>query len=76
MGTTATILPLWVAFAASHMGLSSHRLRPRLVARLGERGFTALYSLLAFASFVSLVGVYLPTGTPGRCSGASARFRA
>ena len=58
MGTTATILLLWAAFAASHMGLSSDRLRPRLVARLGERGFTALYSLLALAIFVPLVAVY------------------
>ena len=58
MGATAAILLLWVAFAASHMGLSSGRLRPRLVARLGERGFSALYSLLALALFVPLVAVY------------------
>jgi len=58
MGTTATILLLWAAFAASHMGLSSDRLRPRLVARLGERGFTALYALLALAIFIPLVSAY------------------
>jgi uncharacterized membrane protein len=58
MGTTATILLLWAAFAASHMGLSGDRLRPRLVARLGERGFTALYSLLALAIFIPLVATY------------------
>lgn len=58
MGTTATILLLWLAFAASHMGLASERLRPQLAARLGERGFTALYSLLALALFVPLVSVY------------------
>jgi uncharacterized membrane protein len=58
MGTTATILLLWLAFAASHMGLSSDRLRPQLVARLGERGFAAFYSLLSFAFFVPLVAVY------------------
>jgi uncharacterized membrane protein len=58
MGTTATILLLWAAFAASHMGLSSDRVRPGLVSRLGERSFTALYSLLALALFVPLVAVY------------------
>jgi uncharacterized membrane protein len=58
MGTTATILLLWAAFAASHMGLSSDRARPRLVARLGERGFTAIYSLIALAIFIPLVAAY------------------
>ena len=58
MGTTATILLLWAAFAASHMGLSSDRLRPRLVARLGARGFTGLYALLALAIFIALVSTY------------------
>jgi len=58
MGTTATILLLWAAFAASHMGLSSDRLRPRLVARLGARGFTGLYALLALAIFIPLVSTY------------------
>jgi uncharacterized membrane protein len=52
------IAALWVAFAATHMGLSSLRLRPRLVARLGERGFLAAYSLVALALFVPLVRTY------------------
>lgn len=58
MGATGIIAALWLAFAASHMGLSSQRLRPRLVARLGESGFLGFYSLVAFATFVPLVWFY------------------
>lgn len=49
---------LWMLFAATHMALSSQRLRPRLVARLGARGFQGAYSLLALAIFVPLVWSY------------------
>jgi uncharacterized membrane protein len=52
------IVALWVAFALSHMGLSSLRLRPRLVGALGERGFLGVYSVVALAIFVPLVWVY------------------
>jgi len=54
----AGIVAWWVAFAGTHMALSSLRLRPRLVARLGERGFQGLYSLVALATFVPLVRAY------------------
>lgn len=52
------IAALWLAFAATHMTLSSLKLRPRLVARLGERGFQGLYSLVALATFVPLCWIY------------------
>jgi uncharacterized membrane protein len=52
------IVVLWIAFAATHMGLSSRSLRPRLIQRLGERGFQGVYSLVALALFVPLVWVY------------------
>jgi len=52
------IATLWILFAATHMGLSSQGLRPRLVARLGDRGFQGLYSLVALATFVPLVWSY------------------
>jgi uncharacterized membrane protein len=52
------IAALWILFAATHMALSSQRLRPRLVARLGARGFQGLYSLVALAIFVPLVSTY------------------
>jgi len=54
----AGIAAWWVAFAGTHLALSSLRLRPVLVARLGERGFLGLYSLVALATFVPLVRAY------------------
>jgi uncharacterized membrane protein len=38
-----------LAFVGSHL-LMSHPLRPALVARLGERGFMGVYSLVSFAT--------------------------
>jgi uncharacterized membrane protein len=58
MSVTLGIVVLWLLFAATHMGLSSRSLRPRLVAALGERGFLGLYSLLAIAIFTALVWLY------------------
>jgi len=52
------IVALWIAFAVTHMGLSSPSLRPRLIERLGERGFQGVYSLVALVLFVCLVWVY------------------
>lgn len=59
MSPSVQIVLLWLAFGASHVALSSRRLRPRIVARTGERGFLGLYSVVAFAFFVPLVSVYL-----------------
>lgn len=56
---TLAIGLLWLAFAATHMTLSSRRLRPTLVARLGEQRFLGVYSAIAFATLVPLVWVYL-----------------
>ncbi len=58
MSPTLTIVLLWLAFAVSHMALSSLTLRPRLVGVLGEKGFLGLYSLIALAIFASMVSVY------------------
>ena len=58
MGPVWTIVALWVAFAATHMGLSSLTLRPKLVDILGALGFQGLYSVVALAIFVPLVSVY------------------
>ena len=58
-GSVLAVLALWGLFAGTHAALSSQALRPRLVARLGERAFLGVYSLVAFASFVPLVWVYL-----------------
>lgn len=45
-------------FAGTHLVLSSLPVRGKLVARLGEKGFVRLYSLVAFATFIPLVWVY------------------
>ena len=58
MGATAFIGILWLAFAATHMVLSSVQLRPRLISVLGERPYQGLYSTVALLLFVPLVWVY------------------
>jgi uncharacterized membrane protein len=53
------IAALWLAFAGTHMALSSRAWRPRIVAALGdERRFQGVYSLVALAIFVPLVAIY------------------
>jgi uncharacterized membrane protein len=49
----------WGMFAGTHMVLSSLPLRRKLIAGLGEKTFIGLYSLVAFATFIPLVWVYL-----------------
>jgi uncharacterized membrane protein len=58
MSATLTIALLWVAFAATHIGLSSVPVRERLVNGLGAAAFQGLYSLIALAIFVPLVWTY------------------
>ena len=48
----------WGTFAGTHMVLSSPPVRTRLIARLGDRAYLGLYSLVAFATFIPLVWVY------------------
>ncbi len=52
------IVALWLAFAATHISLSSLRWRPRLVAALGQQRFLGVYSLIALATFVPMVSLY------------------
>jgi uncharacterized membrane protein len=58
MDSALLLVALWLVFAATHMSLSSLRLRPRLVGALGERAFQGVYSLVALAIFVPLVWIY------------------
>ncbi len=58
MSEALVLAGLWTLFGGSHMALSSIRLRPRLVASLGEAVFQGLYSLLALAVFGALVWFY------------------
>lgn len=53
-------ITFWLAlFGGTHMVLSSLAVRQRLIARLGEKTFLGLYTLIAFATFIPLVSVYL-----------------
>lgn len=56
---------LWAAFTVTHVGLSSLRLRPRLVGALGEVGFVALYSVIALGIFVPLMWLYFTSKHAG-----------
>jgi uncharacterized membrane protein len=58
MSATITIIALWVAFAATHMTLSSIRFRETLVRRLGTNAFLGVYSVIALGVFVPLVRTY------------------
>jgi uncharacterized membrane protein len=58
MTETWILIGLWLLFAATHMGMASVSMRPRLVGALGDRGYQGLYSLVAFAVFVPLVWYY------------------
>jgi uncharacterized membrane protein len=58
MDPVLQIVLLWVAFAVTHMGMSSLQLRPKLVGVLGEAGFAGVYSIVALLIFVPLVSIY------------------
>lgn len=59
MSTTSWIAFWWALFAGTHVLLSAVKVRRRLVAGLGDKGFLALYSLIAFATFIPLMMVYM-----------------
>ena len=66
MTPAMVVTMLWVLFAGSHIGLAV--LRARLVARLGEIGFTLVFYLVAAVSFAALVTYYAAhrfAGAPG-----------
>jgi uncharacterized membrane protein len=58
MWETVVILFWWVLFGGSHIAISSARWRPKLVARFGERGFLAVYSVVALVTFSLLAHSY------------------
>jgi len=64
-GSTLLLLAFACAFVGTHF-LLSHPLRRRLVEALGEKGFLALYSLVAFATLGGIAWAYprAPAGTP------------
>jgi uncharacterized membrane protein len=58
LSPAASIVLLWIAFTASHLGLASQRVEPKLRAKLGAPAFLGLYSLIALALFVPLMSIY------------------
>jgi uncharacterized membrane protein len=52
------VLFWWLVFGGTHVVLSSALVRPQLIARLGERPFLGVYSLVALATFIPLVTYY------------------
>jgi uncharacterized membrane protein len=54
--TAAAWIALWaVLFVASHLVISSNRVRPRLIAAIGEQPYRGIYSLVAFATLGPLI---------------------
>jgi hypothetical protein len=58
MSPTFEIILLWLAFAGSHLLLSSVPVRSAIIGRIGEPPFRGLYSLVAFAFFIPLTWIY------------------
>ena len=52
------VLFWWLVFGGTHLLLSSASLRPKLIARLGDRPFLGVYSLVALATFIPLAMFY------------------
>jgi uncharacterized membrane protein len=65
MSAAGGVLALWLALALTHIGLSSRRVRPRLVAALGTAPFLGLYSVVAVAIFVPLLRLYFQSKHEG-----------
>ena len=55
MSVELKLLLWWIAFGGTHMVGSSLAVRTRLIRALGLPGFKAVYSLVAFATFIPLV---------------------
>lgn len=58
MDSWLVIFAWWLAFAGSHMALSSAGVRTPMVARLGDRGFQGIYSLVAFATVIPFLATW------------------
>src|SRR5215813_8569876 len=58
MGPSFAVLFWWLLFGGTHIVLSSSSVRPKLIARLGERPFLGVYSFVALATFIFLARSY------------------
>jgi len=59
MSTELALILGWLVFGGTHMAMSSVTLRPKIVATVGANAFTGIYSLVALATFIPLVSVYV-----------------
>src|SRR6266849_946656 len=57
-GTLASLIVSGLVFHGSHVVLSSTRLRGQLRDQVGERGYLALYAVVALATFAWFVSSY------------------
>jgi|SRR5271166_436243 len=55
MNTAGWIWFWGVLFVISHLGISSKRVRPRLIRAVGAQAYRGIYSLVAFATLVPLI---------------------
>jgi len=62
-GTVASLIVSGIVFHGSHVVLSSTRLRGNLRDQLGERGYLALYSVVALATFAWFITAYIHAPT-------------
>lgn len=73
MEPALTVAALCTLFSATHIGLAVRPVREPLVARLGERGFTLLFSSTAAVTFALLIHTYSRLrglGAPGPALGS------
>jgi len=61
---TWMVLLGWILFAGTHIGLSSKSIRSGLTAKMGEKGFQGLYSLIALITFGLLIAAFYVTKSP------------
>ena len=74
-GTTLELLLAAIVFVATHLGLSSTGLRGVLVGAVGERGFLALYSIVAAVAIAWLVIAFRASDATTPIWGPDARLR-
>ena len=60
MSATVLVVLGWISFGGTHLALSHGGIRSGLIGKLGARGFSGVYSIVALATFYLLVTAYFP----------------